>query len=192
MKRFVILDRDGTINREVHYLSKTWQVELCPGAGEGLRQMKNMGLGLAVVTNQSGLARGLFSEKDLVAIQKRFDQLLADYGVALDGFYYCPHKPNENCACRKPLPGMIEKAAVELKFKPSEAFVIGDKPCDIELGQRVGATTILVLTGYGKDYTNASELAPNHVVDDLLGAAEVIRSQLPVSAERPTCKKTIE
>lgn len=174
-KRFVLLDRDGTINAERHYLSEPEQIELLPNAARGMAEMARLGLGLAIVTNQSGLARGYFNAATLDRIHDRLRRLLHEAtGVALDGIYCCPHLPDHDCRCRKPLPGLIEMAAAELGFKPAQAFVVGDKPCDIDLGRNVRAATFLVRTGYGAKYAEDAELRPDYVVDDLWHAAQVI------------------
>ena len=173
-RRFVVLDRDGTIIAERHYLSDPDQVELLSGAAEGLRRMAALGLGLIVVTNQSGVARGYFDLGRVEAIHQRMRDLLAAEGVGLDGIYLCPHLPEAECACRKPRAGLVLEAAAKLHFKPRDCFVIGDKPCDIELGQALSATTILVRTGYGAEHEQARLIRPDHTVDDLLAAAELI------------------
>ena len=178
-RRFVALDRDGTLIIEKHYLADPAGVELLPNAIAGLRKMRDLGLGLIVVSNQSGIARGYFTEADLAAVNARVADLLQAEGIALDGFYHCPHEPSDQCDCRKPQPGMMLQAARELHFDPAASFVIGDKACDIDLGRAVHATTLLVRTGYGK--TEEAALAanpPDAVVDDLLAAAEVIGQKL--------------
>jgi D-glycero-D-manno-heptose 1,7-bisphosphate phosphatase len=173
-RRFVVLDRDGTIIAERHYLSDPAQVELLPGAAEGLHRMAALGLGLIVVTNQSGVARGYFDLARVDEVHQRLRALLAAEQVALDGIYVCPHGPDAECPCRKPRPGLLLEAAAKFGFDPRACFVIGDKPCDIELGQAVGATTILVRTGYGAQYESAGTLQADHIVDDLRAAAEVL------------------
>ena len=175
-RRFVLLDRDGTINRERHYLSDPEQLELCPNAGPGLRRMLELGLGLVVVTNQSGIARGYFSEARLREIHDRLRQLLRLEGVLLHGIYSCPHAPDEGCPCRKPGTGLAERAAADFGMDLSDCFMIGDKACDIELGRAVSATTLLVRTGYGKE--SEATTTAEHVVDDLLEAAKVIERTL--------------
>ncbi|MEW6658107.1 MAG: D-glycero-beta-D-manno-heptose 1,7-bisphosphate 7-phosphatase [Thermodesulfobacteriota bacterium] len=174
--QFVLLDRDGTINKECHYLSDPDQIRLIPGAAEGLRQLMAMGLGLVVITNQSAIGRGYFDEQRLRLIHERLCSLLSARGVILDGIYFCPHTPDDDCSCRKPRPGLIERAARDFGFDPRQSFVIGDKPCDIELGQRVGATSILVRTGYGAQVESRQEIAVDYIVDDLQAAAGIIRT----------------
>lgn len=183
-RRFVVLDRDGTINVERQYLSDPGQVELIPGAANALRQLRAMGLGLAVVTNQSAVGRGFFDEAHLGLIHQRLCELLEVEGVYLDGIYFCPHIPEDNCPCRKPRSGLLKLAAQELKFDPQECFVIGDKAIDIELGQQVGATTFLVRTGYGAQMASEVTIAPDYVVDDVWDAAQVIKRLLVTNQRR--------
>lgn len=180
---FVVLDRDGTVIVERHYLSAPEQVELIPGAASGLRQLREMGLSLLLVTNQSALGRGVFDQSRLDAIHARLRELLRAEGVYLDGIYVCPHKPEDDCLCRKPKTGLLDLAAQELPFDGPSSFVIGDKPCDIELGQRVGATTILVLTGYGTQVSLEKTTTADYTVAGLPEAAQVIR-QLLAAGER--------
>ena len=173
-RRFVVLDRDGVIIVERQYLSEPRQVELIPGAASGLRQLSEMGLGLVVITNQSAVGRGFFDQARLDLIHRRLRELLEAKGGYLNGVYSCPHTPEDDCPCRKPRPGLLELAAQELDFDPQVCFVIGDKACDIELGQRVGATTFLVRTGYGAQVAAEGIATPDYVVDDLEEAARVI------------------
>ncbi|MEI8372882.1 MAG: HAD family hydrolase [Planctomycetota bacterium] len=173
-RRFVVLDRDGTIIVERQYLSSPDQVGLLPGAGAGLRAMRDLGLGLVIVTNQSAVGRGFFDMARLEEIHGRLRELLLIDGVELDGIYVCPHTPEDGCDCRKPLPGLLIQASRELGFDPAHALVIGDKPCDIELGQAVGATTLLVRTGYGAEHEAARSVMPDYVAEDLVEAAKFV------------------
>ncbi|MGO8990634.1 MAG: HAD-IIIA family hydrolase [bacterium] len=175
-RRFAVLDRDGTIIFERHYLSDPSEVQLLPGSAAGLRSMRELGLGVVVITNQSAIGRGMINKAQLDLIHKRFSELLEQEGVFLDGIYFCPHLPEEGCGCRKPAPALLRSAAQELNFDPSESFVIGDKVCDIELGRRVGATTILVRTGYGEQFEKGEIPQPDFAVNDLKEAAKVMRA----------------
>jgi D-glycero-D-manno-heptose 1,7-bisphosphate phosphatase len=174
-RRYALLDRDGTIIVDRHYLSDPAQVELLPGAAEGLRRLQDLGFGLVVVTNQSGIGRGYFDEAQLTRIHERMAALLAAEQVRLDGIYVCPHRPEAQCSCRKPEPGLVFSAAVELNFEPSESLVIGDKSSDIVLGQRIGATTILVRTGYGTQTAAAATCQPDYIVDGLNEASHLMK-----------------
>jgi D-glycero-D-manno-heptose 1,7-bisphosphate phosphatase len=170
----VVLDRDGTINVERHYLADPDQVELLDGAAEGLRRLRAMGLELIVITNQSGVGRGYFTEDTLGRIHARLEELLEVEGVRLNAIYVCPHVPADGCRCRKPAPALLERAAREWGFEPRDAFVIGDKRSDVELGQRAGSTTLLVRTGYGAVEAAVGDVVADHVVSDLREAASVI------------------
>ncbi len=179
-RRFALLDRDGTVIVEKDYLSSVDGLELLPNALAGLRAMRDLGLGLVLLTNQSGIGRGYFSAETVAEIHRALGRMLAAGGVSLDGIYVCPHGPDEGCACRKPAPGLAEQAARELGFRLEDSFVIGDKAADIELGRRVGATTILVRTGYGRQVESNGGANPDYVADDLLGAARVIEGLAPL------------
>jgi len=174
MSRLVILDRDGTIIEERPYLSDPQAVTLLPNAVHGLRALQQEGFRLIVVSNQSGVGRGYFGPGAVERVNQRVRTLLDREGVALDGFYFCPHHPAAGCACRKPGTGLLEQAARRVGTLPWETFVVGDKECDIEMGRRAGATTVLVRTGWGRESENAGTVLPDYIVDDLLAAASVI------------------
>ncbi len=172
--RFVVLDRDGTLIRHRHYLNDPAQVELIPGIAEGLRALRALGLGLVVVTNQSAMARGLLTPAGLAAIHERVRELLATQGVAIDAFYTCPHHPDDGCACRKPLPGLLQQAAEELGFLPAESFVIGDKACDIGMGAAAGATTLLVRNEFAAPDGADCPVPPDFACDSFAAAVACI------------------
>ena len=175
MTQLVLLDRDGTIIVEKCYLSSPDKVELLTGAAEGIQLMRRLGLAIVVVTNQSAIARGYFDLDMLDRIHQRLRELLANHGTSLDAIYVCPHRPDERCNCRKPAPGLAWKAAGDFQADLSRSFVVGDKMCDIELGRRVGATTILVRTGYGTCVAAEGVIQADYVVEDLLEAAHLIQ-----------------
>jgi histidinol-phosphate phosphatase family protein len=177
-RRCVLLDRDGTLIEERHYITDSSQVELIPGVVRGLRRFDEMGLGLVVITNQSALGRGYLDEAGLNAIHEKLQALLRAEGIQLEAIYYCPHKPDDDCSCRKPRAGLVDRASKELCFDPRESFVIGDKVSDIEMGRNVGATTLLVCTGYGAQVAADGTARPDYVVSDLCAAAEVIEKLL--------------
>jgi D-glycero-D-manno-heptose 1,7-bisphosphate phosphatase len=174
----VLLDRDGTVNRERHYLSNPDDLELCPGAAAGLRRLQALGLGVVILTNQSAIGRGYFDPQRLALIHGRLQEMLAAEGIVVDGFYYCPHVPADACACRKPRPGMAVQAAKEHGFSLADSFVIGDKLCDVELAGAIGATSFLVLTGYGKREVSKPACRPDFVVEDLVAAAAIIEQRI--------------
>lgn len=183
-ERFVVLDRDGTIIQYKPYLNDPDEVTLIPEAAAGLRRLCELNVGLVVVTNQSAVARGLLTWSRLDAIHTRMVERLRDEGVWLHGIYYCPHLPSDLCWCRKPETGLLERAAQDWNFVPRHAFVVGDNACDIAMGRRVGATTLLVRTGLGAQ-TEAAGQTPAHYTADHLGAATEIIETL-ILAETQT------
>ncbi len=174
-KRFVLLDRDGTIILERDHLTDLAQVELIPKAAQALKKLRNLGLGLIIITNQSVIGRGHINLTDLEKIHKRILDLLSKEKATIDDIYFCPHTPEDNCNCRKPKLGLIEMASKDHKFDPHSSFVIGDKAIDIELGQKMGAITFLVRTGYG-GLVDHRKVNPDFVVNDLLEAADIIQT----------------
>jgi histidinol-phosphate phosphatase family protein len=179
----VVLDRDGTIIEEREYLADPKQVQLIPGVGAALRELKQIGFGLVVLTNQSGIGRGFFDEAQLKRIHKRLEHLLEAEGVYLDGLYFCPHKPDDDCFCRKPKLGLIQKASEELGFSPEASIVIGDKACDIDMGRMAGAMTFLVRTGYGAQVAAEENVTADFIVDDLPAATQAIRRLIKIEGK---------
>ncbi len=173
-EKFVLLDRDGTIIVDKHYLHEPEKVELLPGAGEGLKVMCEMGYRLAVLTNQSGVGRGYYDEASIHACNDRMIELLKPYGVKIDGIFFCPHAPEDDCVCRKPASGLMDEAARSLKFDPRQAVMIGDKSADMGVGRKTGAVTILVRTGKGAAHEELCQDSADYIVDDLVQAAKVI------------------
>lgn len=173
-RKFVLLDRDGTIMVDKGYQKDPAITELFPNALEGLKTLYDAGFGLAMVTNQSGIGRGYLSPKDLDAVNASLEKLMADIGVKFDGKYFCPHIPGDNCDCRKPKPGMVAQAINELHFDPRDAVVVGDRDCDIELGKSAGTRTVLVRTGAGEETERDAKCSPDYIADDLLDAARWI------------------
>jgi len=156
MKKAVFLDRDGTLIRNHHYGCNPNEIELLEGVPKGLRLLKRAGYYLVLVTNQSGIARGFFTEGQLAAMHRRLGAVLEEQGVGIDGWYYCPHHPDGvvpeysvTCDCRKPRPGLLLRAAEELGIDLRASYLIGDAISDMEAGVVVGCRTILVMTGRG-------------------------------------------
>ena len=145
MNRAAFLDRDGTISRDVPYCSSPEDFELLAGVGEGIRILNEAGLKVIVVTNQSGIARGYFTEEMLEKIHRKMKNDSAKYGAHIDAIYYCPHHPEEGCDCRKPKPTLILRAAKEHNIDLAESFCIGDKLQDIEAGYAAGCKTVLIM-----------------------------------------------
>jgi histidinol-phosphate phosphatase family protein len=134
----VFLDRDGTIARDVPYCSRPEDFELLPGAADGIKLLNEHGFKVVVVTNQSGIARGYFTEGTLAEIHDKMITLLAEHGAHVDAIYYCPHHPDDNCDCRKPKPKMVLQAAIDLDIDLSQSYVIGDNEMDVELARHAG------------------------------------------------------
>lgn len=177
-RRFVLLDRDGTINEEIGYVLRPDELRLIPGAGEALREVRGLGLGLVVLTNQSPIGRGMLTVAELEEIHARLAELLAALGVRLDGIEFCPHLPDEGCSCRKPGTLMVERAAAALGFDPREGWIVGDHAGDMELGRAVGARTILLRTGHGEEELEKARTDADDVVDDLAAAAALIGAEV--------------
>lgn len=178
-RRFVLVDRDGTINEERDYVLMPSQLRLIPRAADALRQLRRLGLGIVIVTNQSPVGRGWLTLEQLGEIHERLLDLLAEGGAGVDGIEFCPHAPDDGCLCRKPGTGMVLRAAAEHGFDPAEAFVVGDHASDLELGRRLGARTILVLTGRGRDaMADGADALADHVAPDLRAAADMIEAEV--------------
>ncbi len=181
-RRFVLLDRDGTINEEVDHVLDPAQLRLIPGAAAALRELRALGLGLVVLTNQSPVGRGWISSAQLDAIHARLSELLEAEGASIDAYYACPHAPEDGCACRKPGTELARRAAAEHGFDPAEAFVVGDHAKDVEMGRRIGARTVFLLTGHGPEELEAARPFADHVAADLAGALPYIRDTVRGSA----------
>ncbi|MBU0652181.1 MAG: HAD family hydrolase [Proteobacteria bacterium] len=162
----IFLDRDGTINEEIGYMDRMEKLRLIPCAAEAIRLINASGMKTVVVTNQSGVARGIFTESFVAEIHARLGEMLRAEGASIDAFYFCPHHPTDGrgaylktCDCRKPAPGMLLLAAEELGIDPNRSYMVGDTLKDIEAGARAGAQGILVRTGYGEEA--AADLGPD-------------------------------
>lgn len=185
MRPAVFLDRDGTLVDELGFLARAEDLRLLPGAAEAVRRLNEQGLVAVVVTNQSGIARGLFGERELAAVHARLAAELARAGAHLDDVLHCPHHPSEGsppwrqrCPCRKPAPGLVLEAARRHGLALADSWMIGDSLRDLECGARAGlAGSILVRTGKGADELAtlpAAERARTLVAPDVLGAVELL------------------
>jgi D-glycero-D-manno-heptose 1,7-bisphosphate phosphatase len=186
-ERAVFLDRDGTIIEEVGYLDRPERVELFPWTIEAVRVLNRAGLAVVLVSNQSGVARGFFTEDVVDAVHQRMADLLAEGGARIDAYYYCPHHPDgkvpefaQKCDCRKPGRGLVDRAVEELGIEPARSFVVGDRWLDVALGRAVGAQSVLVRTGYGasEEQKRPADLAADAVVDNLIAASSWILGRL--------------
>lgn len=170
-KGIVFLDRDGTIIVERHHLTDPGAVTLIDGAAEGIRLLRLLGYTVAVVTNQSVVGRGLCDTEAVHRVHRRMLELLTHAGAHVDAVLFCPHHPNDGCACRKPRPGLLLEAKCQLGVSLHRSIVIGDKPCDLQAGTAVGAYRILVRTGYGRHHEKTVGSEADLVVDGVLDAA---------------------
>ncbi|MCB9087025.1 MAG: D-glycero-beta-D-manno-heptose 1,7-bisphosphate 7-phosphatase [Calditrichae bacterium] len=176
------LDRDGTLNVDVGYPDSLEKIVLIPGAVEAVQLLNRAGYAVVVVSNQSGVARGYFDEARVQAINRGVAEMFAQAGARIDGFYYCPHLPEaavaryrRACGCRKPAPGMLQKAVREMHLDLARSLIIGDKYSDIAAGKALGLQAVLVRTGegarqharYGADDAIPQ---PDYIADDVLAA----------------------
>src|SRR3990172_8070317 len=179
----VFIDRDGTLTEEVGYVNHPKRLRLLPRSAEAIRRLNAAGTAAIVVTNQAGVARGYFSEEVLAAVNAALVAQLKEAGAHLDGIYVCPHHPTEGatpyrmvCGCRKPKPGLLLRAAADHGLDLSRSTLVGDKASDLVAARAVGASGVLVLTGYGLgewEYRRAAfAVEPDHVAEDLLDAVD--------------------
>jgi D-glycero-D-manno-heptose 1,7-bisphosphate phosphatase len=186
-KRAVFLDRDGTINKDVGYPSSFSMVEIYPYSFEAIKKINEAGLLAVIVSNQSGVGRGLIVEKDLHDIHQKLRVAFAKRNAHFDGVYYCPHyhlssipRYRKNCRCRKPNPGMGLQAATELNIDMNNSYMVGDKVADILFGRNIQAKPILLLTGFGQKALpklKKKGIVPAHVAGNLLDAVNWILKQ---------------
>jgi len=189
MRPGVFLDRDGTINKEIGYLHEIEKLSLIPGAAHAIKRLNDHHIPVICVSNQSGVARGLFTVECVHMVHKRLDELLAVDGARLDGIYFCPHHPTKgeypylmDCECRKPQTGMLKKAASDFDIDLHHSYLIGDRISDIQTAQNANLKAILVLTGYGqKELETLDQMAhykPDLVCQDIVAAIDWILKQL--------------
>lgn len=186
MDRVIFLDRDGTLNEEVHYLYKPEDLHIFPGVPEALKMLRQAGYRLVVVTNQAGVARGYYTEEDVKCLHRYMNRVLERDGAVIDAFYYCPHHPEHGvgaykteCRCRKPGTGMFEMAEKQFEVDKARSFMVGDKLLDVEAGKNFGIASVLVGTGYGReqhvrDLESGADQVYDFYADTLLEAARWI------------------
>lgn len=185
MNRAVFLDRDGVITQDPpHYVHRLDQLKLIPMSAEAIRLLNENGFKVIVVSNQSGVAKGYYQEKDVEIFNRAMEEELEKRGAYIDAIYYCPHHPKAeievyriDCDCRKPKPGMFRKGAKDLKIDLQKSYTIGDKLSDIEAGRNAGCKTILVKTGHGRDELKNNrniKNKPDYVVSDIFEGAKII------------------
>jgi D-glycero-D-manno-heptose 1,7-bisphosphate phosphatase len=184
-QRAIFIDRDGALNEEVGYITELSQFRLYGFSARAVKLINDAGRLAIVTTNQAGIARGLFSENFLAQLHGRMEAVLRRQGARLDAIYYCPHHPEfgdapyrRDCDCRKPKPGLLERAARDFGLDLPECFMIGDRYRDIETGHVVGARSVMTLTGHGRAEYQARRASwprpPERVAENLLEAVEWI------------------
>jgi D-glycero-D-manno-heptose 1,7-bisphosphate phosphatase len=183
MKPAVFLDRDGTLIEDVGYLDEVSRVTLFPWTVDSIRALNRGGFAVVVVTNQSGIARGLFDEAFVEQTHRHISAYLEAGGAHVDAYYYCPHHPEgtvdryrRSCDCRKPGRGLLDRAVADLGLDPTRSFVVGDKWSDVQLARAAGARAILVRTGSGavEERRPPPDVTADAIVDNLAAAASVI------------------
>ncbi len=186
-ERAVFLDRDGTIIEEVGYLDRPERVEFFPWTIDAIRVLNRAGLAVVLVSNQSGIARGFFTESVVDAVHARMAEMLAKGGAHIDAYYYCPHHPDGRvpalakvCECRKPARGLVDRAVAEFGVDPGRSFVVGDRWLDVGLARTVGAKGVLVRTGYGdsEERKGSKDVTADAIVDNLIAASSWILGEL--------------
>ena len=145
MKPFIFIDRDDTIIHDVPYLADPSLVVLTPGAALALAEFRRLGFSIVMISNQSGIGRGYFTEEQLKQVNDRMLELLAEGGATIDAIYYCPHRPDENCNCRKPKTGMLEQACHDFEVDKAHSVMIGDLRGDVDMGKSFGIKTIQIM-----------------------------------------------
>ena len=178
MNRAVFMDRDGTVSEEVGYMYHAGLYKPFSWTGDAIRQLNEAGFKAILITNQSGVERGYFEDSTVHEVHAMLRTELARWNARLDAIYYCPHKPETGCACRKPLPGMLLKAADDLDIDLSRSFMIGDRYLDVQTAHAAGVRSILVRTGDGvnefEKYGTAPLAQPDYVADNLQDAVNAI------------------
>ena len=170
-QKAVFIDRDGTLIEEVNYLSNVDNLRIFPFTYEAVKRLKDDGFLIIVVTNQSGIGRGMYGESEMNEIH---DAMQSHLDNMIDAFYFCPHLPCDGCSCRKPSLGMIESAMQDFEIDLASSWMIGDKKIDVETGKNAGTRSAMVMTGYGRDQSAQLESMPDVLAEDLLAAVQEV------------------
>lgn len=195
--KVIFLDRDGTITEEKDFISKVEEIKFLPGSKEALKILQGLGYKLVIVSNQSGIARGIMAGEQVEKVNNFLLKELTKEGIKIEAIYYCPHHPDENCDCRKPRTGLIRKAVQDHHLKLKSTWMIGDKLSDVLLGKNIKGKSILVLTGYGQGTKQKIEsnadvydwLKPDYIAKDLLEAASFIKSEALTESTEPVTNR---
>lgn len=183
MSQAIILDRDGILIKDNGFIHKIEDIELYPQVIEALQSVDKK-TKLIIITNQAGIAKGIFKEEEYKKVREHIHELFKQKGISITAEYFCPHHPqgtvapyNKECSCRKPAPGLFQQAIKEHQLNPSKCWTIGDMRRDILAGQRVGMKGILVKTGFGGKGSSGDEVTPNYIAEDLYDAIKFIQEQ---------------
>ena len=189
----IFLDRDGTVTDEVGYINHVSRARIYPYAPEAVRMLKSTGLPVIIVTNQSGVGRGYFTEEIVRQVHRKVEETLQAAGTSVDAYYHCPHHPSgviesyrQQCRCRKPGTGMPDEAAEQFGIDLAASYVVGDTYRDMQMGFNIGARTVLLMTGYGRgeyEYRRSDwPRMPDLIAENLLEAAKLILQELKTTA----------
>lgn len=176
----VFIDRDGTINENTGYINSPNLFKMYPGVAEGVKLLKDKGFKIVIITNQSGIARGLFTKETLEEIHDKMKNEFKEKGASFDAIYYCPHHPDEKCNCRKPRTGLLEKAIRDFDVDLKKSYIIGDRMLDIEAGKKIGVKTVLVPEKIEmvKREMEKSDIVPDHISNDFsLGVKWILENE---------------
>jgi D-glycero-D-manno-heptose 1,7-bisphosphate phosphatase len=173
----VFMDRDGTINVDVDYLSRVEDLDVYPFAVEAIKKLNDRGYLVIVVTNQSGIARGMITDEQLTAVHRKMSDVLAESGAHIDAYHHCPDLPDSGCRCRKPDTGMIEDANKEFHIDMEKSWMVGDKLLDVQMGQNAGIRSALVMTGYGERELEKFTRMPDLIGENLLDVVNEILAE---------------
>jgi histidinol-phosphate phosphatase family protein len=172
LRRAVFLDRDGTISRDVHYCSRAEDFQILPGVPQAIRLLNDHGFKVVVVTNQSGIARGYFTEETLSLIHQKMREELQEHGAFVDAIYFCPHHPDDNCECRKPKTRLLLTAAQDIGINLAVSYMIGDDAKDVQAGRTAGCKTVWITAGPGNMKDNPPCQSADHIASGLYQAVE--------------------
>jgi histidinol-phosphate phosphatase family protein len=170
LRRAVFLDRDGTVAKDVHYCRHVDDFVLLPGVPQAIRLLNESGFKAIVVTNQSGVGRGYFTEETLSHIHQKMTEELGKHGARVDAIYHCPHHPDDDCACRKPKPALLLKAAQDMDIRLDLSYMIGDDPKDVEAGRSAGCRTVWLTPHSSLGQALPQHQSPDHTAESLYEA----------------------
>ena len=184
----VFVDRDGTLNHDTGYVTSPEQLVLFPGVPEAIARLNHLGVRVLLVTNQSAIGRGMMTIEGLESIHERLAELIRPYGASIDGIFFCPHHPQDECGCRKPKAGLIDEAVNRFALDVSQCYLVGDKRSDLEAAQTASVPGVLVMTSsYSADVVkarDAGQISIEFVADSFVHAVDWIEQQIVTRGNR--------